>query len=444
MHGLGGYGSDVIGSLQDIAEQREALIVAPNAWYMAWAYCIEAGVDTNCLSSSYEMLLSSVFKQIYRNVLLRESRDTIPVYLTGFSAGGQCVTRYILIRQLVPDSIPIKMAVSVNPAFYTVCLDSLNGNEMQYPCGISTKGYYHASCHYPPPFNIDTLMIAFCNEHIIQYYNENYGVLIGTADTAYDVACGEPALGTNRYERAQFFYNYSNTNAVTRGTTLLWQYDTVSNIGHDGWAMYNTKVSPLDSFTIAETMLFDTPYHNVPKLAPVADFEADTTVVFLPNANVQFINKSTPATNYVWSFGDSTTSTAVNPAHQYTFVDTFTVKLTAINGTGCENTAKKWDYIIVKDAIGVDENIVDGLDFSVYPNPNKGIFNIVVKTIEKTDLIIELMNIQGQILYRFNSCVKRGRLTHQYKIDVSEFARGIYYLKVNTGNEIIIKKVVVI
>lgn len=51
------------------------------------------------------------------------------------------------------------------------------------------------------------------------------------------------------------------------------------------------------------------------------------------------------------------------------------------------------------------------------------------------------MDIKGQVVYRFNSCVKRGRLTHQ--IDVKEFAKGIYYITVNIGGKVKVKKLVV-
>ncbi len=127
--------------------------------------------------------------------------------------------------------------------------------------------------------------------------------------------------------------------------------------------------------------------------------------------------------------------------HNYLYADTFTVTLTATNeNNGCVKTLTKEDYIIVtipggmSDLVGLNEQIY------IYPNPNKGIFNIVVKTGEKTDLIIELMNIQGQIVYRNNI---KGVLTFIDEIDVSEFAGGIYYLRVNTGKQVKVEKVVV-
>ncbi len=48
---------------------------------------------------------------------------------------------------------------------------------------------------------------------------------------------------------------------------------------------------------------------------------------------VTFINSSTNAQSYKWEFGDGPTSTETNPSHTYTNYGTYSVKLTAINGS---------------------------------------------------------------------------------------------------------------
>lgn len=48
-----------------------------------------------------------------------------------------------------------------------------------------------------------------------------------------------------------------------------------------------------------------------------------------------FLNYSANAVNYVWDFGDGTTSTAAAPTHTYTNVGTYTVYLIAIDSTTC-------------------------------------------------------------------------------------------------------------
>lgn len=266
-HGLGGNGSSSI-DLQAIADREKALIVAPTMHngVLGWAYATE--LLSNSITGCNELYwYTQVFKDIYRHVLSREGRSSMNTYLTGFSAGGQFVTRYMLIRQFSPDSIPIKMAVSVNPSNYTLMTDTFNNTPMDwgaYRCGLAGSGTFTWNC---TPIVTKLVKNFICNEHVKQYYNENYGVLIGTADTqTFTSFC--PGQGTNRVDRAKKFYNFSQSNAISRGTTVQWRFDSVQNIGHDNNLMYNTKRNITDTFTIAERLLFKTLFHTVPQFTP--------------------------------------------------------------------------------------------------------------------------------------------------------------------------------
>lgn len=59
----------------------------------------------------------------------------------------------------------------------------------------------------------------------------------------------------------------------------------------------------------------------------------------LPETNVptSFFNQSQNAVRYVWSFGDNTGSTEVNPVHAYNRTGTYEVCLTAYNAQGCSD-----------------------------------------------------------------------------------------------------------
>lgn len=267
IHGTGGNGAVSI-DLQSIADRQNALIVAPTMHngQLGWAYATE--VITNTVTSCNELYwYTQVTKEIYRHILSRESRGVIDVYLTGFSAGAQFTTRYMLIRQFSPDSIPIKMAVSVNPANYTLMTDTFNNTQMlwnNYRCGLAGFEYFGA-CLPTPTIAVKDFI---CNEHIKQYYNENYGVLCGTADTQAFTGFCPGAQGTDRWDRTKKFWVFSTTNAVSRGTTLKWVMDSVVGVGHDQINMYNTKRNSTDTFTIAERLLFKTPFHTVQQYTP--------------------------------------------------------------------------------------------------------------------------------------------------------------------------------
>jgi hypothetical protein len=101
-----------------------------------------------------------------------------------------------------------------------------------------------------------------------------------------------------------------------------------------------------------------------------------------------------------------------------------------------EEIESKYDTIYNNDT----KKEIDEFEFQVYPNPNNGIFNIVVQTTNKTDLIIELMNIQGQIIYRNNV---KGVYIYKDQVNVSDFAKGIYFLRINTVDKVEIRKIVI-
>ncbi len=64
----------------------------------------------------------------------------------------------------------------------------------------------------------------------------------------------------------------------------------------------------------------------------------------------------------------------------------------------------------------------------VYPNPNDGIFTLDVQMASTSDLNITVSNIQGKMVYQ--NQVKNA-LNHSETIDLTSFAKGMYFLKVN-------------
>jgi PKD repeat protein len=83
---------------------------------------------------------------------------------------------------------------------------------------------------------------------------------------------------------------------------------------------------------------------------PTPDFTASPREVF-SGASVQFSDLTTsnagPITKRVWDFGDGSTSTALNPSHQYSQTGLFTVKL-SVETEFSSAVEEKLGYILVK------------------------------------------------------------------------------------------------
>ena len=83
---------------------------------------------------------------------------------------------------------------------------------------------------------------------------------------------------------------------------------------------------------------------------PVAAFTNATPRSGPAPLTVSFTDQSTGSiTSHSWNFGDGGTSTAQNPAHQYTTVGTYTVTLT-VTGPGGSDSEVKGSYITVSPA----------------------------------------------------------------------------------------------
>ncbi len=88
---------------------------------------------------------------------------------------------------------------------------------------------------------------------------------------------------------------------------------------------------------------------------------------------------------------------------------------------------------------GVETNDLAN-SLNVYPNPTSGKFTVSITNAEAADMILELVNISGQVVYRNEV---KAAYSYNEELDASQFAKGVYYLKVNDGKEVRVEKVVV-
>jgi len=89
-------------------------------------------------------------------------------------------------------------------------------------------------------------------------------------------------------------------------------------------------------------------------------------------------------------------------------------------------------------AAGVDQNSLVA-SFSVYPNPTSGVFTVEITNTVASDLVITLTNIQGQVIYQNKVA---GAINHTETID-NKLSKGLYFLSVNNGKEVKVRKIVV-
>ncbi|MBC8146448.1 MAG: T9SS type A sorting domain-containing protein [Bacteroidetes bacterium] len=91
---------------------------------------------------------------------------------------------------------------------------------------------------------------------------------------------------------------------------------------------------------------------------------------------------------------------------------------------------------IINYGVGILENELDDNLLSIYPNPNKGNFSIIID--QKEDAEIRIYDLKGQEISNFKL-----NKYHSKKTINPILNAGIYFVKANFKNKVIVKKVVV-
>lgn len=359
IHGIGGNGY-AYQDLQAIADRQKVMVVAPSfpstgSGFPATGYTL---VDTIHTSAShwYKKVWwgSYLFKKIYRHVLARENRDTIWTYFTGFSAGGQTVNRQMLLRQAIPDSIPIKMAVSCSPLLYTWPVDTIFDNSPMYcsswPAGLGEPyAPFWTAYDINQNYNIVTEVHFMCENLIKQFYGENYGVICGSMDTDPGTGNGGgPGCasvsnwGTSRFDKSKKFFQFCQGDALIKNVPFYWKYDSIIGAQHNQYDVFNTKLFPTDTISVFENILFNTPYHAKVYSPPSSDFR------YLAKRSdckeVEFYSDCVMGaytTTVLWDFGDGQTSTQYNPIHNFTNYGYFNITLSTSTSIGTSSITKQ-------------------------------------------------------------------------------------------------------
>jgi gliding motility-associated-like protein len=106
---------------------------------------------------------------------------------------------------------------------------------------------------------------------------------------------------------------------------------------------YQVMLIVTSPFMCSDTAFMNVVVHPI----PAAGFSASPLVQTFPSTTVNYLNTSTGATSYLWSFGDNTTSAFPNPPpHSYATWGTYTIIQTVTNQYGCTDTATQSITII--------------------------------------------------------------------------------------------------
>ena len=80
-------------------------------------------------------------------------------------------------------------------------------------------------------------------------------------------------------------------------------------------------------------------------------------------------------------------------------------------------------------------------NIKIYPNPNKGIFNIITDDLQTGNIELKIFNSSGQQV--FIKGLKQLEGIYFWQIDLKEYPAGIYYLQILNVNGVINKQIII-
>lgn len=149
-----------------------------------------------------------------------------------------------------------------------------------------------------------------------------------------DLSTADPASGVNIVGWEWSFGDGSSS-------TLQNPQHTYVNSGQ-----YTVTLIVTDGLGCRDTL---TRFNYINANSPTASFTVSDSIACLGH-QIDFTN-TTPGLflNFVWDFGDGTTTTTVSPSHTYTVEDTFPISLIVLDPYGCRDTLR--DTLIIADPV---------------------------------------------------------------------------------------------
>lgn len=212
--------------------------------------------------------------------------------------------------------------------------------------------------------------------------------------------------------------------AVTGGTPpykYLWSNDkSIEDLFNLPAGIYSVGIQDANGCTVTGVFTINQPLFPVITNGVVVDATGASSA----NGSIDVTtNGGTPPYSYSWSHGPSVEDVSGLLPGLYL------VAVTDANNCSFTNA------FVVEYPVGLtDLSVKDEL--SIYPNPAKDVITVSLGTSKICDRF-QLVNMTGKIIYEENPN------SNKFDVDVKFYAKGLYFINIYSGKEVITKKIVI-
>ncbi|MDD5507418.1 MAG: PKD domain-containing protein [Bacteroidales bacterium] len=251
----------------------------------------------------------------------------------------------------------------------------------------------------------------------------------------------------NRYIQAGTSTTFTN---MTSGnpTAWLWEFEggtpATSDQENPGEIVYNS----VGDFDVKLTATNDFGSETITKSnyihvgdTPQADFTASATFIAAGQSiNFTDLTLNNPTTwSWVFEGGTPGTSSVKNPAITYNEIGKFDVTLTVTNSYG-QDTEVRNDFVEV-GYVGMEDVTLTSDRIELYPNPTTGTFTLEMNGNVKDVVQISFYNATGR---RVLDIPREDVTLYRMQIDLEGNPPGVYLLRVQTEEDVIIKRIALV
>lgn len=169
--------------------------------------------------------------------------------------------------------------------------------------------------------------------------------------------------------------------------------------------------------------------------SPIIDLGADTNLCF--NHSIT-LDAGAGFASYLWNTGATTQTISLDSLTFSIGNNDYSVEVT--NSNNCSNSDTI--TLIVDPCTGILTPALTEGEINIFPNPNKGQFQIDISGLENQTYDLGIYNSIGVKVFG-DKVELGGQSTKSYKIDFSSYPSGIYFIKLQSEGQIKVKRLII-